>query len=123
MASYGTFLTACGFEYHGPKGKMKFNPAFGADIFKAPFTVAEGWGTFEQKKVNGKMNGSISMVSGKLELKQLSVHFESPVKKITARLNDKKLSTKLIESGSEKSLHFENQITLDTNSKLEFELI
>jgi hypothetical protein len=123
MASYGTFLTACGFEYHGPKGKMKFNPAFGADIFKAPFTVAEGWGTFEQKKVNGKMNGSISMVSGKLELKHLSVHFESPVKKITAKLNGKKLSTKLIESGNEKSLHFENQITLDTNSKLEFELI
>ena len=123
MASYGTFLTACGFEYHGPKGKMKFNPAFGADLFKAPFTVAEGWGTFEQQKENGKMNGSILMFSGKLELKQLSVHFEHPVKKFTAKLNGKKLSTKLTESGNEKSLHFENQITLDTNSKLEFDLI
>jgi hypothetical protein len=123
MASYGTFLTACGFEYHGPKGKMKFNPAFGADLFKAPFTVAEGWGTFEQQKENGKMNGSILMFSGKLELNQLSVQFEHPVKKFTTKLNGKKLSTKLTESGNEKSLHFENQITLDTNSKLEFDLI
>ena len=26
MAGYGTFITACGFEYHGPKGYLRFAP-------------------------------------------------------------------------------------------------
>ena len=27
MASYGVFLAACGFEYHGPKGHLGLRPA------------------------------------------------------------------------------------------------
>jgi non-lysosomal glucosylceramidase len=49
MASYGTFVTACGFQYHGPKGYMAFAPAINKDDFKAPFVTAEGWGTYTQK--------------------------------------------------------------------------
>jgi hypothetical protein len=44
MASYGTFITACGFEYHGPKGQISFAPKIHPENFKAPFTSAEGWG-------------------------------------------------------------------------------
>jgi non-lysosomal glucosylceramidase len=49
MASYGTFVTACGFQYHGPKGYIAFAPALNKDDFKAPFVTAEGWGTYTQK--------------------------------------------------------------------------
>ncbi len=49
MASYGTFITACGFEHHGPKGDFKMAPRWNAKNFKAPFTVAEGWGSYRQK--------------------------------------------------------------------------
>ncbi|HKG08466.1 MAG TPA: GH116 family glycosyl hydrolase, partial [Pedobacter sp.] len=50
MASYGTFITACGFEYHGPKGHIAFAPKWNKENFKAPFTSAEGWGTYSQQK-------------------------------------------------------------------------
>lgn len=49
MMSYGVFLAACGYEYHGPKGHIGFAPRLTPDNFRAPFTTAEGWGTFSQK--------------------------------------------------------------------------
>ena len=54
MASYGVFLAACGFEYHGPKGHLGFAPRLGPDDFRAAFTSAEGWGTIAQKRENGR---------------------------------------------------------------------
>jgi hypothetical protein len=49
MASYGVFLAACGFEYHGPKGHLGFAPRLTPEAFQAAFTTAEGWGTYSQK--------------------------------------------------------------------------
>ena len=45
MASYGTFVTACGFEYHGPKGYIPFAPKWNVNNFKTPFVTAKGWST------------------------------------------------------------------------------
>lgn len=49
MASYGTFITACGFYYHGPQMAIGFNPAINAGNFSAAFTAAEGWGSYAQQ--------------------------------------------------------------------------
>ncbi len=37
MASYGTFITASGFRYHGPKGFIAFAPAMNERQFQSPF--------------------------------------------------------------------------------------
>ena len=34
MASYGVFLAACGFEYHGPRGRIGFAPRLSPGIFR-----------------------------------------------------------------------------------------
>lgn len=50
MASCGTFISASGFESHGPRGRIGFAPRLTPENFRAPFTAAEGWGTYHQKR-------------------------------------------------------------------------
>ena len=72
MASYGVFLAACGYEYHGPKGHLGFAPRLTPEAFRAAFTAAEGWGAFSQKRANGKQQESIEVRWGRLRLRTLS---------------------------------------------------
>ena len=90
MASYGTFITACGFEYHGPKGHISFNPAFGADNFHAPFTVAEGWGTYSQRVSNNQFTAQLQIKYGKLNLKEWGVTIKNgrTASKVIVKLNN-----------------------------------
>jgi hypothetical protein len=73
MASYGVFIAACGFEYHGPKGHIGFAPKLTPDHFKAPFTAAEGWGTYEQISSASSLKSEIGMKHGKLRVKTVSL--------------------------------------------------
>ena len=66
MASYGVFLAACGYEYHGPKGHLGFAPRLAPDDFRAAFTAAEGWGTFSQKRENNTQEETLAVHSGQL---------------------------------------------------------
>ncbi|MEY3894819.1 MAG: hypothetical protein RLZZ214_338, partial [Verrucomicrobiota bacterium] len=71
-ASYSLFLAACGFSYNGPAGVIGFDPKVGPDDFKAPFTAAEGWGSFEQKKPVGKSwSARLKLARGKLVLNEV----------------------------------------------------
>ncbi len=74
MASYGVFLAACGFEYYGPKGHIGFAPRLTPEDFKAPFTSAEGWGTFEQKAEGNGLKAKISIKYGKLKVKSIALY-------------------------------------------------
>jgi non-lysosomal glucosylceramidase len=72
MASYGAFITICGYEYDGPRGHLGFAPKLGADDFKAAFTAAEGWGSFRQTRSRDAQRERIEVASGRLRLRTLS---------------------------------------------------
>ncbi|MCC6288304.1 MAG: hypothetical protein IT249_10500 [Chitinophagaceae bacterium] len=72
MASYGTFITACGFEHHGPKGYLRFAPKWNRNNFKAAFTSAEGWGAYSQAKNNEQQLHILTLQYGSLLLKTIS---------------------------------------------------
>ena len=72
MASYGVFLGACGYAYHGPKGHLAFAPRLGPANFRAAFTTAEGWGSFAQRCQAGEQQETIELRWGKLRLKSLA---------------------------------------------------
>lgn len=76
MASYGVFLAACGFEYHGPRGHMGFAPRLSPEDFRAAFTAAEGWGTIAQQRRPGQQINTVQVKVGQLRLKTLA--FELP---------------------------------------------
>lgn len=73
-ASYSLFLAACGFSYNGPAGILGFSPKMVPEDFRAPFTVAEGWGTFRQKGSPGKSwTASIRITHGRLVLNEIQL--------------------------------------------------
>ena len=76
MASYGTFVSACGFTYHGPKGHIGFAPKLTPENFKAPFTVANGWGSYSQRRNSNRFSAQLKVVYGNLRLKKLSVELD-----------------------------------------------
>src|SRR5690606_33369725 len=99
MASYGTFITASCFEYHGPKGDMRFPPAFGKQQFRAPFTAAEGWGTFSQQGGKGGLRCSLSLGYGTLQLRTLRL--QAAASAVTATVGGKKIPASVERDGRE----------------------
>jgi hypothetical protein len=73
MASYGVFLASCGFEHHGPGGRIVFAPRIHPEDFRAPFTAAEGWGTFAQRREEGNLTATIDVKKGRLALRVLGL--------------------------------------------------
>jgi uncharacterized protein (DUF608 family) len=87
MASHGVFVSICGFEYHGPKGRIGFAPRLTPEGFRAPFITAEGWGTFAQSRQGGTQYETLEVHYGQLKLQQLS--FALPVGKQASRVQVK----------------------------------
>jgi hypothetical protein len=86
MASYGVFLAACGYEYHGPKGHLGFAPRLQPENFRAPFTAVEGWGTVEQKRDGQTQSQRIDMKYGTLRLRSLGCELAAGTKPTTVRV-------------------------------------
>lgn len=73
MASWGVLLALCGFEYHGPKGRIGFAPRLSPEKFRAPFTAAEGWGTYEQRHEGSNLHATIQVRHGSLRVNRIAV--------------------------------------------------
>lgn len=85
MASYGTFISASGFRYHGPKGEIGFSPAFKADDFRAPFVAAEGWGTYQQFSKAHRFSAELKLAFGQLRLNRFMVAAHAGIKNVVVR--------------------------------------
>jgi hypothetical protein len=73
MASYGAFIAACGFTYHGPKGQIGFAPKVNPENFKAAFTATDGWGSLQQTRTEAAQTNTIKLAYGKLVLQQIEI--------------------------------------------------
>ncbi len=89
MASYGTFISACGFTYHGPKGHIGFSPKLTPENFRAPFTAAQGWGTYSQQRDGKSLQAQLKVNYGKLKVKKVSVDLDKNLKAVTVEVNYK----------------------------------
>ncbi len=118
MASYGTFITACGFEYHGPKGYMKFAPKIQPENFKAPFTSASGWGTFSQQQHANGLKASIKLNHGALKLKSFVLEHKNKPTHVSAVIGDTKIPLQFAYQGQECIITFDTMITIQKNQTL-----
>ena len=120
MASYGVFLAACGYEYHGPKGHLGFAPRLTPENFRAPFTTAEGWGTFSQKIENGITTATVDLKYGKLRLETLSL--AAPASKATVTFAGREIPATLNKQENAALLSFATPMNLSAGEKLEVRL-
>ncbi len=88
MMSYGTYLAACGYEYHGPRGHLGFAPRITPENFRAAFTAAQGWGSYKQTRGRGRQTCEVELRHGRLRLKTLS--FETPATVRSATVNGRR---------------------------------
>jgi len=118
MASYGTFISASGFIYHGPKGEIGFAPRLNKTNFQSAFTSAEGWGTYSQKK-NGKyQEHRLALKYGKLALEKFSIEKNEKVKSAKVTLDGNHLASKVIQNGSAIVVQFNSRIVMTEGQQL-----
>jgi hypothetical protein len=120
MASYGSFITACGFEYHGPKGYMRFAPKWNAENFKAPFTAAEGWGSYTQKQSSGALECVLEPKYGQVRLSGFSVDAPNgkKLKTVKVSVDGQTIPANLKQEGTKVFVNLQNRITVKNGEKL-----
>lgn len=103
MASYGTFIAACGFSCHGPRQTIRFGPKISPDHFRAPFTTAEGWGTYAQQRTppSQRMQAQLLVKYGRVTLSEIGLELasERPVSKAEVSLGEQTQTCKLQQDG------------------------
>ena len=124
LASYGVFTGVCGYEYHGPKGHLGFAPRLTPENFRAPFTAAEGWGTYSQKSEAGKQKVEIELKWGRLRLKTLSIVPDTALilPGATAMLGGHPLDAKLTMVEGRALVTFTKEVMVSAGEKLELSL-
>jgi non-lysosomal glucosylceramidase len=118
MASYGTFITACGFTYNGPGAHIGFAPRLTPEKFKAPFTSAAGWGSFSQQVESGRVNAEITLQWGKLRLRSISLAAETQPASASVEVNGKTLMPSLTFAHGTYTLALPKEVTLTAGQTL-----
>ena len=121
MASYGVYLAACGFEYHGPRQHIGFAPRLTPENFRCAFTSAEGWGSYTQRKTSGKLNATIAVHWGRLKVRTIALEDESAS---TVDLEHKgaTLAAHIAREGKRVLLSLSQPLELAAGEKLEIAL-
>jgi hypothetical protein len=121
MASYGTYLAACGFEYHGPNGHIGFAPRLMPDDFMAAFTAAEGWGTFQQKRSGDSLHASVEVKWGQLRVRTLGLALPEGVKagQVEARIGQRIMSVDKAARQGGVVIHFQPDAVIMAAEKLQ----
>lgn len=121
MASYGTFISATGFEYHGPKGYIRFAPKLNASNFKTPFTSAKGWGTYSQIIKDNVQLHMFELKYGTLHLSKISLvcSKKSAVKSVVAILDTLLLPLTFVMENNNIVIQLQQAINITTATKLQ----
>ncbi len=121
MASYGVFLAACGYEYHGPKGHLGFSPRLTPDNFRAALTTAEGWGTFSQTRTGAVQTDAIELRWGKLRLRSLAfaVPKNGKPQSVRVKVGSAEVKAKHEAADGRVTITLAAEVTLQAGDKIE----
>lgn len=128
MASYGTYLAACGFVYDGPRGHIGFAPRISPEDFAAAFTGAEGWGRLTMKQSPTRVEAAIEIVRGRLRLRSIEIGSLPDMARWKAiltvreirsgRAEERPIGAATVVSAGRAELLLESEIVLSENESL-----
>lgn len=121
MASYGTFLAACGFESHGPSGRIGFAPRLTPGNFRAPFTAAGGWGTYQQQRAPGTQTHRLDVKHGQVPVRTLILEVASgvQVQGVEAKYGTRPVPAQAVQDGSRVEVTLGEPLRVDAGSALD----
>jgi uncharacterized protein (DUF608 family) len=122
MASYGTFISACGFDYDGPNGSIKFAPKLNPRKCKVPYTAANGWGSYEQNQNEHSFTAKLHVAYGSLGLNKIAVEPSLKVTKAKIHVGDTIINGKLTKKDNAYQIEFENTVELKKGQVLQINL-
>jgi hypothetical protein len=117
MAGYGALITISGFEHHGPNGHLGFAPKLTPEDFRAPFTAAQGWGTYSQRIENGRLTAAIEVRYGQLQLATLALEHDGG-DKVTLKLGDATLPATVKREGKRILITLNTPVEITPGEKL-----
>jgi hypothetical protein len=120
MASYGSFIAICGFEYHGPNATIGFAPRILPENFRAPFTAAEGWGTYGQKSDKSGFQAEIKVRKGRLRLQTIKLKPDIlTAKSVAVRYKGGKLAHEFKSCDDRLEINLDNPLLITEGAKLQ----
>lgn len=120
MASYGTFVSACGFEYNGPAQQLKFSPRLTPENFQAAFVGATGRGTFRQRRQAERGECLVLVKWGRLTLRTLTLDLRpEPGRPVQVRWGGKPVPAAIAFVEGRLVIGFEQPLTLEAGPWLE----
>ncbi len=122
MMSYGTYLSALGYEYHGPRGHLGFAPKLTPEDFAAAFTAAEGWGLYRQTRVGRQQLGTVELRFGKLRVSTLAFETAGTVTAAVVRAGGAVRESTFAVTGNRVVVTLATPVTLDANQALMIKL-
>lgn len=125
MSSYGSFISACGFEYHGPKGYIAFAPAWNRENFKAAFTAAEGWGSYSQEIKKNQQTHLLQLKYGWLKLNSIRLEKtgNAPVSEVSVTKGSMKIASSFKQTGTSVLVTFNKELQLDADESIEVRIL
>jgi non-lysosomal glucosylceramidase len=123
MASYGTFITACGFTYNGPKGHIGFAPKLKPENCKLPFTAANAWGSYRQTSAKDVFTASLEVKYGTLQLNTFS--FEAFIKGSTVStvIDGEIIQSTLTRHENNFLIRFHQPVTIQKGHQLSIKVV
>lgn len=120
MSSYGVYTAVSGFQYHGPQGRLAFNPRISPEAFKAAFTAAEGWGSFSQTITTKSLRAEIELKHGRLKLNVLELVAPDggSYSELTASVDGKSVEAEFTGAGRTFSVRFASILVLNRGHSL-----
>ncbi|MGA2243882.1 MAG: GH116 family glycosyl-hydrolase [Verrucomicrobiota bacterium] len=124
MASYGVYIAACGFEYHGPKGHLGFAPRLTPEKFQAAFVGAEGWGTYRQQRGPAGQSHEIDIQHGQLQVQTLALELapDARFKTVTAYQGSRPIPAQATQNGARVEISFSGRLAIKPGDPLEIRL-